>query len=49
MTQAKFGAMTKISVRTLRNLETDTGNPTVATLEAALSPFGLALTIRRRR
>lgn len=48
LNQAKFAAITKISVRTLRNLETDVGNPTVATLEAALRPFGLGLTIRRR-
>lgn len=48
LSQAKFAAMTTLSVRTLRNLETDSGNPTVATLDAALRPFGLALTIHRR-
>lgn len=48
MNQAKFAKATKISVRTLRKLETDDGNPTVATLESVLKPFGLGLSIERR-
>lgn len=48
LNQARFAKMTKISERTLRQLETDAGNPTVATLEAVLRPFGLDLGLRRR-
>jgi transcriptional regulator with XRE-family HTH domain len=48
VTQANFAKMCKISVRTLRNLETDAGNPTIETLEATLRPFGLKLTISRK-
>ncbi len=46
--QATFAKMTKISERTLRQLETDAGNPTLATLEAVLKPFGLCIGLRRR-
>lgn len=48
MNQETFARMTKISVRTLRNLETDAGNPTLATLESVLHPFGLKLAIERK-
>ncbi len=48
LNQQQFARATKLSVRTLRNLEQDAGNPTMATLEAALRPFGLTLTIQRR-
>jgi len=48
MNQATFAKMTKVSERTLRNLENDTGNPTVATTRAVLKPFGLNLVIGRR-
>lgn len=48
MNQATFARMTKISERTLRHLENDTGNPTLATLHAVLSPFGLRLSIERK-
>jgi len=47
--QATFSKMTKVSERTLRQLETDAGNPTLATLEAVLRPFGLNVGLRRRR
>lgn len=47
MKQARFAKITNVSVRTLRNLETDAGNPTLATLEAVLEPFGLGVGIRR--
>jgi len=46
--QATFARMTKVSERTLRHLENDTGNPTLATLRSVLSPFGLTLGIQRR-
>ena len=48
MTQARFARITNLSGRTLRNLETDAGNPTIATLEAVLRPFGLGLGITRK-
>lgn len=46
--QATFARMTKLSERTLRHLENDTGNPTLATLQSVLRPFGLRLTIERK-
>lgn len=46
--QDTFARMTGISVRTLRNLENDAGNPTLATLESVLHPFGLRLTVQRK-
>lgn len=45
--QATFARMTDISVRTLRQLEHDEGNPTVETLRSVLEPFGLSLGIQR--
>lgn len=45
--QKTFAKMTKVSERTLRQLENDAGNPTLATLQAVLRPFGLTLSIRR--
>jgi len=47
--QATFARMTKISERALRQLETDVGNPTLATLGVVLKPFGLSFGLRRRR
>lgn len=47
LNQATFARVTKISERTLRQLETNTGNPTLATLEAVLRPFGLSVGLRR--
>lgn len=46
--QATFAKMTKISERTLRHLENDTGNPTMATMQAVLAPFGLLVSIDRK-
>lgn len=43
LTQADFARMTRISLRTLRQLEQDEGNPTLATLQAVFRPFGLGL------
>lgn len=39
LNQATFARAVNISVRTLRNLENDDGNPTLATLEAVLKSF----------
>ena len=47
--QATFARVTKISVRTLRHLEHGTGNPTLSTLRAVLTPFGIELTMQRVR
>ncbi len=43
LTQADFARMARISLRTLRQLEQDEGNPTPATLQAVLRPFGLRM------
>ena len=47
LNQATFARATKISERTLRQIETNTGNPTLSTLEAVLRPFGLDVGLRR--
>ena len=47
LNQAAFAKAAKISERTLRQLESDAGNPTLGTLEAVLRPFGLKLGLRR--
>jgi transcriptional regulator with XRE-family HTH domain len=49
--QEQFASMCKISLRTLRQLEQDEGNPTVQTLNAVFKPFGMQVGIiplRRR-
>ncbi|MEZ2743864.1 helix-turn-helix domain-containing protein [Halopseudomonas bauzanensis] len=51
LTQADFARMCKISVRTLRQLEQDNGNPTLETVNSVLRAFGMQLGIvplRRR-
>lgn len=43
--------MCKLSLRTLRQLEQDTGNPTVATLDSVFRLFGMrvgVVAVRRR-
>lgn len=47
LNQATFAKITRVSERTLRQLETDTGNPTLETLNAVLKPFGLGVGLRR--
>ncbi|AXA64445.1 helix-turn-helix domain-containing protein [Pseudomonas oryzihabitans] len=42
-TQTDFARMARISLRTLRQLEQDEGNPTLATLQAVFRPFGLGM------
>ena len=43
--QEQFASMCKISLRTLRQLEQDDGNPTVQTLNAVFRPFGMQVGI----
>ncbi|MDC7829064.1 MULTISPECIES: helix-turn-helix domain-containing protein [Pseudomonas] len=43
LTQTDFARMARISLRTLRQLEQDEGNPTLATLQAVFRPFGLGM------
>lgn len=52
LTQADFAPMCKISLRTLRQLEQDSSNPTLETVNNVLRAFGMELGIvplRRRR
>lgn len=39
--QEQFASMCKISLRTLRQIEQDEGNPTMQTLNAVFKPFGM--------
>lgn len=51
LTQADFARMCKISLRTLRQLEQDNGNPTLETVNSVLRAFGMQLGVvplRRR-
>jgi DNA-binding XRE family transcriptional regulator len=43
--QEQFAAMCKISLRTLRQIEQDDGNPTFQTLNAVFRPFGMQVGI----
>lgn len=43
LTQADFARMCKISLRTLRQLEQDSGNPTLDTLNSVLRLFGMQM------
>jgi DNA-binding XRE family transcriptional regulator len=43
--QEQFAAMCKISLRTLRQIEQDEGNPTFQTLNAVFKPFGMQVGI----
>ncbi len=45
--QERFARMCKISLRSLRQLEQDEGNPTLATLNAVFSPFGMRIGLVR--
>lgn len=45
MSQQDFANMCQISLRTLGQIETDTGNPTIHTLAAILSKFGMYITV----
>jgi DNA-binding XRE family transcriptional regulator len=43
--QEQFAGMCKISLRTLRQIEQDEGNPTLQTLNAVFKPFGMRVGI----
>lgn len=43
--QQQFAGMCKISLRTLRQLEQDEGNPTLQTLNGVFRPFGMRVGI----
>lgn len=47
--QADYARMVGVSPRVLIEFERGIGNPTLKTLEKILAPFGLELTLRRRR
>lgn len=46
--QVKFARMCKISIRTLRNLEGDEGNPTIGSLNSVFHPFGYQIGVIKR-
>lgn len=43
--QEQFASMCRISLRTLRQIEQDEGNPTFQTLNAVFNPFGMQVGI----
>jgi DNA-binding XRE family transcriptional regulator len=45
MSQEEFADMCDISVRTLRQVEQDEGNPTIKTISSIFSMFGMHLTV----
>ena len=45
LSQERFAMACKISKRTLSQLEVDSGNPTVATLDAVFKKFGLIISL----
>ncbi|HEX4547996.1 helix-turn-helix transcriptional regulator [Pseudomonas sp.] len=45
VSQERFAMACKISKRTLSQLEVDSGNPTVATLDAVFKKFGLTISL----
>jgi len=45
VSQERFAMACKISKRTLSQLEVDSGNPTVATLDAVFKKFGLKISL----
>ncbi|WP_246881751.1 MULTISPECIES: helix-turn-helix transcriptional regulator [unclassified Pseudomonas] len=45
LSQERFAMACKISKRTLSQLEVDSGNPTVATLDAVFKKFGLKISL----
>jgi DNA-binding XRE family transcriptional regulator len=48
-TQTDYAHLVGVSPRVLMNLERGAGNPTLKTLHKLFAPFGLELTVRRRR
>lgn len=47
--QADYAKLVGVSPRVLIEFERGIGNPTLKTIEKMLAPFGLELTLRRRR
>lgn len=45
VSQERFAGASKISKRALSQLEVDSGNPTLATLEAVFKKFGLTISL----
>lgn len=45
VSQERFAVASKISKRALSQLEVDSGNPTLATLDAVFKKFGLAISL----
>lgn len=48
LNQTDFARACKVSLRTIRQLEQDEGNPTVETLNSVFGPFGLRVGIVAR-
>jgi transcriptional regulator with XRE-family HTH domain len=48
-TQAEYATLVGVSARVLIDFERGVGNPTLRSIEKMLGPFGLELTVRRRR
>ena len=48
-TQAEYAALVGLSPRILKAIEQGRGNPTLKSLRKALKPFGLDVTVCRRR
>jgi DNA-binding XRE family transcriptional regulator len=47
--QASYAQLVGVSARVLIEFERGVGNPTLKTIEKMLAPFGLEVTLRRRR
>jgi DNA-binding XRE family transcriptional regulator len=47
--QAEYARLVGVSPRVLIEFERGMGNPTLKTIEKLLAPFGLQVTVRRRR
>ena len=48
-TQAEYAKLVGVSPRVLIDFERGVGNPTLRSIDKLLGPFGLELTVRRRR
>jgi transcriptional regulator with XRE-family HTH domain len=47
MSRARFAQLVGVSLTALAQIETDSGNPRLGTLERVLRPFGLRMTMHR--
>ncbi len=45
LTQAKYAELIKISRRSLQNIESDSGNPSIQTINKVIKPMGMKLGI----